>query len=185
MTKPIIIATVVGVIVLGTVAVLLLQPRLDEQKTIPLSTSVSLVSQNNSGESGTAALVALEGGKTKVTLNLTGAPADIAQPAHIHNGSCANLGSVLYPLTPPVNGQSETILDVALTEGILNKLPLAVNVHKSESEINIYYACGDIGTAAPLASPSPTNSPTVTVSPTNAPTATPDDRRRGADKPED
>ncbi|GEM_PF-3554380 len=202
MTKPIIIAAVIGFVVLGAGAVLLLQnrtpdqnqqqteqPGQDKQVIAPLSTSVNLVSQNNSGESGVATLVALEGGKTKVTLNLTNAPANIAQPAHIHRGSCANLGEVLFPLTPPVNGQSETTLDVALAEGILNRLPLAVNVHKSESEINIYYACGDIGTTVPLVSPNPANSPTVTVNPTNTPTAfpsqSPEDRRRGSDKPED
>lgn len=159
----------------------------DQNLTQP-SIIVSLTAQNNSGEEGSATLVALEGGKTKVTLNLAGAPADIAQPAHIHSGSCANLGEVLYPLTSPVNGQSETTLNVALAEGILNRLPLSVNVHKSSSEVNIYYACGDIETA-PLPSPSPTGSPNVTMSPTNAPTSTPlqtpGDRRRGADKPED
>lgn len=195
MTRSTILVGVIALIILGGAVVLLSQnkatnqtqplpsPVQDAQQTTPLSVSVNLTAQNNSGESGTATLTALEGGKTNVSLNLSGAPTDIAQPAHIHSGSCSNLGDVVYPLTSAMNDQSETTLDVDLEEGILNKLPLAVNVHKSNSEINIYYSCGDIGGsgAGPTVTENPTNSPTVSPNPSQ----TPDDRRRGADKPED
>lgn len=187
MTKNIIVAVVIGILVLGVGAILLVQNRATDQtqqttessqiqQANPLSATVDLAAQNNSGEQGTATLTALEKGKTKVVLNLTGDPQDVTQPAHIHSGSCANLGGVLYPLTFPVNGVSETTLDVDLTEDILNKLPLAVNVHKSVAEANIYVSCGDIGASA---SGSGTNSTTPTAVPTI------EDRRRGADKPED
>lgn len=103
---------------------------------------IALSAQNNSGESGTAKIEDFDG-KAKVTLNLTGAPSGVTQPAHIHTGSCANLGGVKYPLNFPVNGKSETTLDISLDE-LLDGLPLAVNVHKSAAEANIYVACGDI-----------------------------------------
>ena len=103
---------------------------------------VALSAQNSSGMNGTATLTDMDG-STLVELNLTGAPADIAQPAHIHTGSCATIGGVVYPLTSPVNGVSETTLGVSL-EAILAGLPLALNVHKSTAESNVYVACGDL-----------------------------------------
>ena len=82
-------------------------------------------------------------------------------PAHIHNGSCADLGDVVYPLTDitliggaaertgaasaiPVDG-STTVVDTPLQDLIDGDF--AINVHKSADEINIYIACGDIGGA--------------------------------------
>jgi len=104
--------------------------------------TVELAELNDSGEAGQATLTA-ENGKTRVTLNLSGAPENISQPAHIHEGSCPGIGPIKYPLTFPVNGASETLLDVSL-EQLLAELPLAINVHKSVEEPQIYVACGDI-----------------------------------------
>lgn len=101
-----------------------------------------LMSQNNSGESGTVAFAAM-GEQTKVILDLQGAPKGVIQPSHIHSGSCANLGGVKYPLTSLTDGLSETVLDLSLA-GLTSQLPLAVNVHKSSPEIGVYAACGDI-----------------------------------------
>ncbi|RJQ34415.1 hypothetical protein C4556_02655 [Candidatus Parcubacteria bacterium] len=103
---------------------------------------VTLSAQNDSGMSGTATLTDMDG-STLVVLVLAGAPAGIAQPAHIHTGSCAEIGGVVYPLTFPVNGVSETTLGVSL-ETILAQLPLALNVHKSAEEVSVYVACGDL-----------------------------------------
>ena len=74
---------------------------------------VALSAQNDSGMNGTATLTDM-GGSTLVDLALTGAPADIVQPAHIHTGSCATIGGVVYPLPFPVNGVSATTLHVSL-----------------------------------------------------------------------
>ncbi|KKU42349.1 MAG: hypothetical protein UY31_C0068G0003 [Candidatus Wolfebacteria bacterium GW2011_GWE1_48_7] len=103
---------------------------------------VVLDSQNGSGQMGTATLTATNG-KTQVVLKLTGGPEGVVQPAHIHTGTCASIGQVVYPLTFPVDGESTTILDVPMTK-LLGGLPLAINVHKSPQEAGIYYACGDI-----------------------------------------
>jgi len=101
--------------------------------------------QNNSGLSGTATLSGGDG-KVKVTLKLTSSLLGLlstAQPAHIHLGSCPNVGAVKYPLNSVVNGKSETTLNVSLAQ-LKTELPLAINVHKSAAEINVYTACTDL-----------------------------------------
>jgi plastocyanin len=82
-------------------------------------------------------------------------------PAHIHSGSCAELGDVVYPLTDitevrgdaersgaasaiPVKG-STTVVDTSLQDLIDGDF--AINVHLSPDEIGTYIACGDIGGA--------------------------------------
>lgn len=169
------------------------EPAIETQQPIPASSAktivVQLSSQNNSGESGTATLMDV-GGKISVVLALSGAPSNIVQPAHIHTGPCATIGAVRYPLTFPVNGQSETMLDVALDD-LLKQLPLAINVHKSAAESSVYVACGDIVNPNTPAASQPTSNPSSTVNNrTDDRTdggnfSTPTDRRRGADKPED
>src|SRR5215203_2752886 len=82
-------------------------------------------------------------------------------PAHIHNGTCAELGDVVAPLNDvthigddaertgpasaiPVKG-SVTVVDMPLQEVIDGGH--AINVHLSAEEIDTYIACGDIGGA--------------------------------------
>lgn len=96
---------------------------------------------NNSGESGKATLTPVDG-KTKVAIDLTGAPEDLAQPAHIHHGTCQNLGGPAYPLEAVKNGKSQTTIDAKISD--LTAGDFAINVHKSEKEISTYVACGDI-----------------------------------------
>lgn len=104
---------------------------------------VTLNAQNGSGESGQATLTSIDATHTRVEVTLSGGPADVPQPAHIHDGSCANLNPVpKYPLTNVVNGASTTIVPVALTDLLGGKF--AINVHKSAAEVSVYVACGDI-----------------------------------------
>lgn len=117
-------------------------PQTEEAMEETSEVVVNLAEQNDSGEYGTATLTEVDG-KVHVVLSLTGAPQGVTQPAHIHLASCANIGGVVYPLTFPVNGVSETTLDVTL-DGLLEQLPLALNVHKSATEADVYVACGDI-----------------------------------------
>jgi len=114
----------------------------EEQEMAQQPVVVALSTQNNSGISGTATLTDMNG-STLVKLDLVGAPVDVAEPAHIHTGSCANIGGVVYPLTDSLNGISETTLNVPLS-AILSQLPLALNVHKSAEEVSVYVACGDL-----------------------------------------
>jgi hypothetical protein len=135
------ILTFVIVIVLVALAIWVLGGK-KKEKTVEGPLTVLLSSQNNSGQFGEATITQTAEG-IKVVIETTGAPADIAQPAHIHTGSCADIGGVVYPLTFPVNGFSETTLAVSL-EDLSNQLPLAINVHKSAAEPSIYVACGDL-----------------------------------------
>ena len=80
-------------------------------------------------------------------------------PAHIHSGTCAELGDVVAPLTDvahigadaertgatssiPVK-TSMTVVEMPLQEIIDGGH--AINVHLSPDEIDVYIACGDIG----------------------------------------
>ncbi len=99
---------------------------------------------------------------------------DAVHPAHIHAGSCDELGDVAYPLSSVgsemlVNGtpmagspaseasgeaaESSVAASVTDVEAALQDLlsgDYAINVHKSAGEIGTYIACGDLDGAAML-----------------------------------
>ena len=103
---------------------------------------VELKAQNNSGENGTATLSDAGAGKTKVSINVTGAPAT-AQPLHIHKGTCAKMDPKPAHALPNLTaGKSETTINVAM--GDLQKEPHAINGHKSAQEASVYVFCGEI-----------------------------------------
>jgi hypothetical protein len=105
------------------------------------SLTVTLRQQNGSGESGTAMLTQA-GSDVKVVISLKGAPAT-AQPAHIHDGTCANLGAVAYPLTNVVGGNSTTTVKGVTIDKLLSGT-YAINVHESAADLAKYVACGNI-----------------------------------------
>jgi plastocyanin len=87
-----------------------------------------------------------------------GQGADAPHPAHIHSGTCDNLGDIVAPLsdvTELTAGESfgvptavlvkESETDVALPLGDILAAPHAINVHESAEAIQNYIACGDIG----------------------------------------
>jgi hypothetical protein len=109
------------------------------------SATVKLQPQNNSGESGTATLTKAGENQTKVVLDVKVEPTGASQPVHIHKGPCAKLDpKPAYPLSPLVNGKSETMVNASL-DG-LEKGGYAINGHKSAQEVSTYVFCGDIGT---------------------------------------
>ncbi len=55
---------------------------------------MQLLPENNSGQSGVAVLTDLGNNQTRVAITLGGGAANVAQPAHIHEGSC---GPTLNP----------------------------------------------------------------------------------------
>jgi hypothetical protein len=104
--------------------------------------TITIKTQNNSGQSGTATLTDMGNGQTKVVVDTTN-PTAPAQPIHIHEGTCANLTpQVKFPLTTTSNGKSETTVNVALSAMLAS--PHAINVHKSPQEAAVYVACGEI-----------------------------------------
>lgn len=91
---------------------------------------------------------------------------DAPRPGHIHEGSCADLGGVAYPLTnATLNGVPEGALGLTEYRGSQDAFPVeiseteiegvslddllsgqyAINFHESDDNIQNYIACGDIG----------------------------------------
>jgi hypothetical protein len=106
---------------------------------------VDLTEQNGSGESGTATLTT-DGEKTKVVIALDN-PATVPQPAHIHEGSCADLDpNPAYGLDNVIAGKSTTLVDRPLGE--LRDRDYAINVHKSAAQLDVYVACGEFGSGS-------------------------------------
>ena len=106
------------------------------------SVTIQLSEQSGSGESGTATLTA-EGDKTKVVVDISNGPST-AQPAHIHEGSCADLNpQPEYALQNVVNGMSTSTVNASLED--LKDEAYAINVHKSAADLQTYVSCGDIG----------------------------------------
>ena len=113
----------------------------------PEAVTIRLHEQNGSDQSGYAEIEDVDG-VARVTVNVNLGPSGgVEQPAHIHLGSCTDIGAVAYPLNNVAEGMSVTTLNVSTNE-IMNSLPLALNVHKSVAESDIYVACGDLGGSA-------------------------------------
>ena len=149
---PIIVAAVIVLAVAGYF--LLMNNSQSSPSTTPTDTSmeeeammeglstVVLSEQNDSGEYGTATLTEKDG-ELVVAIEMTGFAPGVVQPAHIHTGTCADIGGVVHALEFPVDGMSETTLATTLSE-LAAQQPLAINVHKSVPEASVYTACGDL-----------------------------------------
>ncbi len=107
--------------------------------------------------------LSMENGNLFVEVDVT--PAEpVAQPAHIHTGSCDELGGVAYSLENIVGGHSMTeiegvsISDVATGE-------YSINLHLSFSDFATFTACGEIPAITEVLPSAPEDSPaTSTVS---------------------
>jgi opacity protein-like surface antigen len=108
--------------------------------------TINLHAQNGSGENGTATLTQM-GADVKVVIALKGAPATTPQPAHIHDGTCADLKGVAYPLSNVVNGSSTSTVKGVTIDKLLDG-KYAINVHESAANLGKYVSCGDIAKGA-------------------------------------
>jgi|SRR3989344_5406683 len=106
-----------------------------------LFSEITLNEQNNSGQSGAALLTDLGDGTTRVVISAP-SPFENLQPAHIHSGTCENLGGVVYPLANVEGGSSDTV--VAASFGDLAEGTFAINIHMSAEQSDVYTACGNI-----------------------------------------
>ncbi len=83
---------------------------------------------------------------------------DAPHPAHIHSGTCDNLGDIVSPLSDVAEetagekfGAASAVLvkksetDVELPLNDYLSAPHAINIHESAEAIQNYIACGDIG----------------------------------------
>ena len=96
---------------------------------------------DDSGVTGSVTMTA-DNGSTTVSIELDGAPEDGVHPVHIHEGTCDDLGDVAYPLEDVVDGQSESTVDVELSN--LLGGGYAINVHLSAEEMATWVACGNV-----------------------------------------
>jgi len=112
-------------------------------ETMMPTKSVIMTAQSGSQQPGEAIFADLGGGKTNVVITLTGKASDVAQPAHIHIGSCPTPGAVKYPLSDVIDGRSETIVEASMS-GLFESEAMAVNVHKSAEESSVFVSCGDL-----------------------------------------
>lgn len=103
--------------------------------------TVQLVEQGASGQTGTAMFTSLDGGRTRVLLELTNPP-DVPQPAHVHTGTCEDLGNPVVALRSVEAGRSETDAKMSLER--LERGDLVIHAHKSEAEFDVSVACAPI-----------------------------------------
>ena len=108
------------------------------------SETVTLATQNGSGESGTAVLTDKGNNTTQVVLSLTLGADKGAQFNHIHLGTCQSLGGIFVPLNLLNNGSGTTTIPYALDD--LKGGKYAINVHNSATPLIVqtYQACGNI-----------------------------------------
>ncbi len=106
--------------------------------------TVDLDEIDGSGVSGTATLTG-EDGQTTVTIEVEGTEEGAVHPVHIHAGTCADLGDVIFPLEDVVDGMSETVVEADLAD--IRALDHAINLHLSEDDMATWVACGNIGVA--------------------------------------
>ncbi len=93
-----------------------------------------------------------------LTVSIRAAAQDASHPAHIHQGTCDNLGDIVEPLDNVSVGEASEVsgtenpIEVRLSETLV---PLSlddilggehsINVHESDDNIQAYSACGEIG----------------------------------------
>jgi hypothetical protein len=99
--------------------------------------------QNHSGEIGDVTMTQ-DGDNVVVTVTTQNAPSGVAQPIHIHDGTCDTLNpKPHYPLTTLQNGTSTTTLKNMKLEDLMTG-GYAINIHHSTSDVPTYFACGNI-----------------------------------------
>jgi hypothetical protein len=97
---------------------------------------------NSSGVEGSVRLVAVGPERTRVEIEVDPA-GHASMPAHIHPGSCAELvPQPKYALENVVDGRSTTEVPVSLEELVAGDQ--AVNLHRSNQEMDVYAACVDL-----------------------------------------
>jgi hypothetical protein len=83
-----------------------------------------------------------ENGNLKVDITVT-PPEAVAQPAHIHLGTCDNLGVVVHSLENIIGGHSLTDIPDSSIEDVATG-GMAINLHLSFSNFALFTACGEI-----------------------------------------
>jgi hypothetical protein len=107
----------------------------------PLVLELELSEENGSGQGGRATFTSLGVGRTRIVLELTNPP-PVPQPAHVHSGSCGDLGQPVIALTDVEGGRSVTVTETPFEE--LQRPGLVIHAHKSEAEYDVSVACAPL-----------------------------------------
>ena len=99
--------------------------------------SIELNELNDSGQTGFVSLIS-RGLNTEIVVSAT---AGISASAHIHEGSCQNLGGVAYGLSDTSGSISSSTVDAELDSLVAGDF--AVNLHTADDG-SVYSSCGDI-----------------------------------------
>jgi len=103
---------------------------------------IELAEQNGSGQTGTATFTAAGVAETRVVVEVTNPPAE-SQPIHVHEGSCADIDpEPLYGLPNLQDGKTEATVPASLDQ--LTAGGLALNAHRSDEQLDLYVACGNL-----------------------------------------
>ncbi len=121
---------------------------------IPKGVVLNLDKGRDGDQTPAAAVLVSAGAKTDVYVSIKPGPAGVAQPVHIHEGSCPGVGAVKFPLTNIVDGKSKTTVDATLDD--ILKGGYSINAHESTANAGKYVACGAVKATASINSPAPT-----------------------------
>lgn len=96
--------------------------------------------------SGNATFSQRVNNETLVTINLDGTPASGEHPAHIHFNTAAESGAIAYTLNTVdgTTGESKTNIDAISYNNLLD-FDGYINVHLSDTNLDVLLAQGDIG----------------------------------------
>lgn len=110
-----------------------------------MGSQIAINAVNNSGVSGNVELTP-EGNQTRVMVNLVGAPSG-EHKGHIHEGTCANLGTVVQPLEDiDASGSSTTTVNIPAATVMNGQHVIAYHVAGGDPGQPI--ACADIPSKA-------------------------------------
>jgi hypothetical protein len=104
--------------------------------------TLTLQSLSDSQVTGTVTLTELDAMRTRVVIAVDPA-GNPDMPAHIHPGTCdALIPQPRFPLANVVDGASTTEVPASFAELVTGDV--AVNLHKSNNELEVYTACVEL-----------------------------------------
>lgn len=111
----------------------------------PRQLVVTMNAENNSGQRGLATATQVTPARLRVDLDI--APADDTQPlpAHIHPGTCGEIGKIHRSLNSLElrEGRFTSATEVEMTLDELAANPFAINVHDAR-DFSLYVSCGEL-----------------------------------------
>lgn len=129
----------------------LAEPPFLPRSTSPGALILTLDSTGGAGQPGEALLRAFtisDGpSRTEIFIDIEPGPEGEFQPVHIHEGSCDDLGAIVYPLGSLISGRSSTT-SVTILNDLLDG-DFAIAVHESADSLDNIVACGDIALSQP------------------------------------